>query len=154
MRKTTKCGTLLVLGSLLFLPASAAFAQGAEDAARSQSPQGLTLSAQVFCSETKLRTANVRLNWALAPGAREVAKVDTLASAKQTLDTTVYAQGFEKGLYATLPVPTGGAVKAPVAAVVSPAAGGATGARNTTGVPDSAPRGRGRPAGTPGCIER
>ena len=121
MRKTTKCGTLLVLGSLLFLPASAAFAQGSEDAARSQSPQGLTLSAQVFCSETKLRTANIRLNWALAPGARDVAKVDTLASAKQTLDTTVYAQGFEKGLYATLPVPTGGAVKAPVAAVVSPA---------------------------------
>jgi hypothetical protein len=121
MRKTTRCGALFVLGAVLVLPASAAFAQGAEDAARSQSPQGLTLSAQVFCSETKLRTANLRLNWALTPVAREAVKVSTLTSAKQTLDTTVYAQGFEKGLYATLPVPTGGAVKTPVAAVVSPA---------------------------------
>ena len=120
MRKTMRCGALFVLGSVLFLPASAAFAQGAEDAARSQSPQGLTLSAQVFCSETKLRTVNVRLNWSLTTVARDAVKVATLAGAKQTLDTTVYAQGFEKGLYATLPVPAGGAVKV-VPAVVNQA---------------------------------
>ena len=121
MRKTMRSGALFVLGSVLFLPTPAAFAQGAEDAVRSTSPQGLTLSAQVFCSETRLRTTNIRLNWALTTVARDAVRVTTLGSAKQTLDTTVYAQGFEKGLYATLPVPAGGAVQVAVAASVNPA---------------------------------
>ena len=107
----------LVLGCIA-LAASPAFAQGSEES-RSQTPQGLTLSADVFCSETKLRTANVRVKWSLSAAARDAVRAPTFANAKQTLDTTVYAQGFEKGLYASLPIPTGGPARVAVAATVA-----------------------------------
>jgi hypothetical protein len=80
------------------------FAAG-QDEMRSQSESGVTLVAEVFCSETKLRTGNVRLRWRLTRAAREAARVESLVAASQTLDVTVFAGGYEKGLYVTLPVP-------------------------------------------------
>jgi hypothetical protein len=153
MRK--RAGTFMLILSATVVPLwpTAAVAQGTADTARSQSESGLTLSAEVFCSETKLRTANMRLQWSLSPAARSAAKLTALADAKQTLDATVYAGGFEKGLYVSLPVPSG-AVLRPVAPVVAPAAAQARQtptrafqihlieagtARNTTAAVDSAP---------------
>lgn len=115
MRKQLRCCALVA--GCLAVSASISFAQGSEES-RSVSPQGLSLSAEVFCSETKLRTASVRVKWGLTPAASDAIKTASLASAKQTLDTTVYAQGFEKGLYASLSIPTGGVVRDAVAATV------------------------------------
>lgn len=95
--------TTALLG--LAQPVQTASAQSTSDQARSQNEAGLTLSAEVFCSETKLRTGNVRVQWSLSAGARSKAGLTSLATAKQTLETTVFADGFEKGLYVTVPVP-------------------------------------------------
>jgi hypothetical protein len=116
---------LLILSAVAcsLLP-TGAFAQGTDDRARSSSESGLTVAAEVFCSEAKLRTANVRLRWSLSPAARSTTKLATLANAKQTLDTTVYANGFEKGLYVSLAVPSGSVLKAvtPVTPAAAPGA--------------------------------
>jgi hypothetical protein len=101
------------------LPALAA-AQSAEDAARGKSAGGLTLSAEIFCSETKLRTANLRIRWSLPTQVQTAIKAQP-AALKQTLETTVYAQGFEKGLFVSLPVPAG-PIQKPLPAVIAPTA--------------------------------
>ena len=72
--------------------------------ARAESPSGLTLTCEVFCSQTKLRTGNARLRWRIDPAARARSGLATLAEAKQTLELTVFDQGFEKGLFVTMPV--------------------------------------------------
>lgn len=107
------------LGALaagLAFAARAAFAQIPAETARSQSESGLTVAADVFCSETKLRTGNARIRWSLSAGARAERGITNLAAAKQTLETTVFAGGFDKGLYASIAVPSGTPPR-PVAAV-------------------------------------
>ena len=81
-------------------------AQGARDAARSESETGLTLSAEAFCNPPR-RTSNMRLRWGLSPAARSAIRLTTFSTARQTLETTVYVNGFEKGLYVSLAVPSG-----------------------------------------------
>jgi hypothetical protein len=101
----------LVRSHILFVAVLSLATAGAQaqtmppETARSQSDSGLTLSADVFCSETKLRTANVTLRWSLSSDARSKTGLTTFAAAKQVLETTVFAGGFEKGLYVSLPVP-------------------------------------------------
>ena len=82
-------------------------AQGSSDTARSVSDSGITVVAEVFCSQIKLRTPSVRLRWGVTAAARATNNLTSLAAVKQTVDTTVYAGGFEKGLYVSLPVPAG-----------------------------------------------
>lgn len=62
---------------------------------------GLALTCEVFCSPTKLRTSNARICWNLPPPAFEGRSPET---AEQNLQTTVFKNGFEKGLFVTLPV--------------------------------------------------
>jgi hypothetical protein len=113
----------ILVAAVLSLSATGARAQSTLDTARSESESGLILSADVFCSETKLRTANVRVQWSLSPGARSKIGPALLGAAKQSLDTTVFAGGFEKGLYVTLPVPASTPPK-PVPPVALPNAPG------------------------------
>lgn len=120
MRSSTTAGRLIVTGGIFVCAAAVMPAQGTRDTARSQSESGLTVSAEAFCSERKLRTSNVRLRWSISPDARSTAKLASLASAKQTLDTTVYVNGFEKGVYVSLPL--GGAATAPMAPATAQAA--------------------------------
>src|SRR6478672_3447526 len=94
-------------------------AQGSSDTARSVSDSGITVVAEVFCSQIKLRTPSVRLRWGVTAAARATNNLTSLAAVKQTVDTTVYAGGFEKGLYVSLPVPAG-PVQTPVAAAAAP----------------------------------
>ena len=66
---------------------------------------GIALICEVYCSETKLRTANARIRWKLVPGpALDAAKARTLPAAEQRLETTVYKNGFDKDLYLILPM--------------------------------------------------
>jgi hypothetical protein len=101
--------------ALTLATTTASTTAGPSDETRSQSESGVTLIAEVFCSETRLRTANVRLRWSLSPAARSAAGVESLAAASQSVDATVFAGGFEKGLYVTLAVPAATPPK-PVAA--------------------------------------
>jgi hypothetical protein len=72
--------------------------------ARAESPSGLTLTCEVFCSQTKMRTGTARLRWRIQPATRTGIGLATLADAKQTLELSVFDQGFEKGLFVTLPI--------------------------------------------------
>jgi hypothetical protein len=69
---------------------------------RAVDESGPAISCEVFCSETKLRTANARIRWSLSRSGGPEA--ESLASARHSLQTTVFHQGFEKRLYVTLPV--------------------------------------------------
>jgi hypothetical protein len=70
---------------------------------------GVALICEVYCSETKLRTANARIRWKLVPGpALDAAKAANLSRAEQRLETTVYKNGFAKDLYVSLPVSQAG----------------------------------------------
>src|SRR5436190_7578012 len=59
------------------------------------------------------------MRWGESAAARATNNLTSLAAVKQTVDTTVYASGFEKGLYVSLPVPAG-PVRTPVAAAAAP----------------------------------
>jgi hypothetical protein len=64
----------------------------------------LTITVEVFCSDTKLRTSNARIRWSLPRAALDAGGLASLAAAKQSLEVTVYKDGFDKGLLASLSV--------------------------------------------------
>lgn len=66
---------------------------------------GLALTCEVYCSETKLRTAQAELRWKLVPGpALEQKRSGTLSTAAAQLQATVFKNGFEKDLFVSLPL--------------------------------------------------
>ena len=85
-------------------PADSSPAQLPAETSRAASPSGLTLTCEMFCSQTKARTGNARLRWTMAAADRAQSRVLSLATAKQTLEFSVYGPEFEKELVATLPV--------------------------------------------------
>lgn len=86
-------------------PPDAAPPQGPAETTATDRASGLTLTCEVYCSPTKLRTANARLRWELAPGSALSATGDeNLAGAEQRLEATVFKNGFEKNLFVSLPV--------------------------------------------------
>jgi len=91
------------------LSALALFLQAAEFAAVAQTQareeQRITITADSFCSDTKLRTSNARIRWSMPGAALEAAGVGNFSTAKQSLEVTVYKNGFEKGLLASVPIP-------------------------------------------------
>lgn len=113
--------TLLLAAAALSAPGARAGAGALAAQAPSQATDArLTVSCEVFCSDTKLRTSNARLRWTLVDGAPTTA-LRTLANAAQSLETTIYSGGFEKGLFVTLPLEPASADR-PVAARAAPAA--------------------------------
>jgi hypothetical protein len=64
----------------------------------------LTVEVEPYCSETKLRTSNARIRWSMPKEALEAHKLTALAGAKQSLEATVYRDGFEKGLLVSIPL--------------------------------------------------
>lgn len=86
------------------LPAENSGAQLPAENSRAGSPSGLTLTCEVFCSQTRLRTGNARIRWTLPPSALAASGITNLANSKQALELSVFSEGFEKGLFATLPI--------------------------------------------------
>jgi hypothetical protein len=123
MRSRTWAHELILTAGVFVCASALADAQGTRHAGRSESETGLTLSAEAFCNPPK-RTSSVRLRWGLSPAARSATRLTTLATAKQTLETTIYVDGFEKGLYVSLAVPSG-SERVPVAATTPATARGA-----------------------------
>jgi len=94
----------LIIGCLVVRPASPAGAQATNEP-RTQSDSTFTVSCEIFCSDTKLRTVNARLRWTLAKAIATAGGVNA-AAAKVTLEATVYRDGFNKGLFVQLPIGT------------------------------------------------
>lgn len=120
MRSVWRLATVsaFLIGLATYGSAIDAYAQPSQTAPPAQENAELTLTAETFCSETRLRTSNARFRWNITRTALAAARVDNLAASKQSLETTVYKGGFEKGLSAALPI---GAVTPdrPVAAVAA-----------------------------------
>jgi hypothetical protein len=96
-----------------------ALAQPAQPANRVE--PGLAITCELFCSDTKLRVSNARLRWSLTRAALTANNISNLAGASQTLEVTVYKNGFDKGLMVALPL-AGATPDRPVLAVAAPQA--------------------------------
>jgi hypothetical protein len=83
---------------------ASALLQAPATAQASRVESGLTVTCEVFCSSTKVRTANARIRWSLTKAGLDASRVTNLAAAKQSLEATIYKNGFEKGLSITLPI--------------------------------------------------
>ena len=107
--------------AVLVLSCQAVVGFGGNIAVLAQTPpitreeQQLTITAEAFCSQTKLRTANARIRWDIPVATLEATGVRNLATGTQTLEATVYKGGFEKGLLVSIPI-SQGTPKRPVAA--------------------------------------
>lgn len=64
----------------------------------------LVVTVEDFCSPTKLRTSNARIHWSMTSDALAAARVSSLSAARQSLEATVFHQGFEKGLFVSIPM--------------------------------------------------
>jgi hypothetical protein len=99
-----------------------AFALMPPPALRAQAPQsppapppaeparGATITCEVFCSQTKLRTANARIRWSAPGSALRAAGIESGTAAATRLETTVFRDGFTKGLFVRLPIAGSGEV--------------------------------------------
>jgi hypothetical protein len=99
---------LAVLAALLLLvitPASfpAAIAQIPAETSQPRTESALAVTCEVFCSQTKLGSSNARIRWSVSSPALAASGV-SLATAKQSLDVSVFYKGLDKGLYVTLPI--------------------------------------------------
>lgn len=106
---------LLVCVSAVFLESSRALAQTAQ-AAVSVEPK-LTVEVESYCSETKLRTSNARIRWSMPKESLAAHKIAALAGSRQSLEATVYRDGFEKGLLVSVPL-TQASPEKPLAALI------------------------------------
>jgi hypothetical protein len=64
----------------------------------------LVVNVEDFCSPTKLRTSNARIHWRVSGDVLAAARINSLSTARQSLQATVYNQGFEKGLFVSIPL--------------------------------------------------
>ncbi len=78
-----------------------------------------TLTCEVYCSETRLRTANARVSW-IGPGMFQGPAAASAAPVAEQLQTTVYKDGYDKDLYASFSTLGSGAGLSPQAAAVLP----------------------------------
>jgi hypothetical protein len=111
MRSTARSLAVLTLGWLVLATGGGPdlTAQAPPKIETASDEAGLTISCEVFCSDTRIRTGSARIRWRLTKGGPEAAR---LASATPSLQATVFYQGFEKDLYVTLPAAGGRATPA------------------------------------------
>ena len=64
----------------------------------------ITIVAEPFCSDTRVRMSSARIRWSMPRAALDQIGLATVAAARQSLEATVYKNGFEKGLLVALPI--------------------------------------------------
>lgn len=69
-----------------------------------QAQGGVRLTCEVFCSQTKLRTANARIRWTVPGATLRAAGIESAAATTTRLETTVFRDGFAKNLFIALPI--------------------------------------------------
>jgi hypothetical protein len=97
--------TVISLGCLVvgnFSPGHSVLAQEPQPAAREEAR--LTVTVEPFCSDTKLRTSNARIRWSMPGEALAATGMKSLVEANQSLEATVYKNGFQKGLLVSVPL--------------------------------------------------
>jgi hypothetical protein len=100
-------GVLTLAASILGLaPDSVALADQAQQQPAARLESRVTLSIETFCSETKLRTSNARIRWNIPRAVLDAAGIAGVAAPRQSLEATVYKNGFDKGLLVALPIGT------------------------------------------------
>jgi len=65
---------------------------------------GLAVTIETYCSETRLRTAIARLRWSMPAALFDAKRSGAAAMEAQSIETTVFKNGFEKGLFVSLPL--------------------------------------------------
>jgi len=112
---------LAIVSVATFRPTSLipALAQTAQPPTRVE--PGLTLKCEIFCSEAPRRPSSARIRWTLSRAARTAANIAALTGARQTLEVTVFKDGFQQGLYATLPIAAVSPDRPPIAAAAAQA---------------------------------
>ena len=115
LRGALACAVAIVLTRGVMPDTRAEAAQPAPAQPPARVEPALTLTAEGFCSETRLRTSNVRITWRAGAGALGTG-VASLTGATQRLETTVFKNGFNRGLYVALPIGVAGADQ-PIAAI-------------------------------------
>lgn len=78
------------------------FAQASQPTQHEESK--LAVRVDDFCSPTKLRTSNARIHWSMPADAMAAARISSLSATRQSLEATVFHQGFEKGLFVSIPL--------------------------------------------------
>lgn len=106
---------VLMCSAVIPLKNGRALAQSAQTAVGVE--PNLTVEVEPYCSETKLRTSNARIRWSLPKEALEAHRLTALAGSRQTLEATVYRDGFEKGLLVSVPL-TQASAEHPLAALI------------------------------------
>jgi hypothetical protein len=99
-------GAVTVASIVGLAPVSMALADQAQQPAAARLESRVTLSIETFCSDTKLRTSNARIHWSIPRAVLDAAGIADVAAARQSLEATVYKNGFEKGLLVALPIGT------------------------------------------------
>lgn len=105
MSRTTR---LVVLSALLVCLTAIGFGSGSLAMAQTPPPARtepqLAVTVEVYCSETKLQTSSARIHWGMPKEALAASGMKSFAGAKQSLEATVYRNGFEKGLMVSIPI--------------------------------------------------
>ena len=110
LRTTLRLGVAGMFAvSLMVCAAAAAQAQAPPKAPAGEEPTGVLLTCVVTCSETKLQTSNAWIRWTRTSSAANAAKLEDTPLERYQLETTVFKDGFDKGLFVALPVVKGGA---------------------------------------------
>jgi hypothetical protein len=95
---------LTIAASIGLASDTVALADQAQQPPAARLESRLTLSIETFCSETRLRTSNARIRWSMPRAVLDGAGIASVAAARQSLEATVYKNGFEKGLLVALPI--------------------------------------------------
>lgn len=104
MRWTLRRPTIAVLGALATFGISDLNRTSAWQAAPQSIEDSIAVTAESFCSQTKLRTTNARIRWSIPRATAEARGVASLSTATQVLEATVYKNGFDKDLMVSLPI--------------------------------------------------
>jgi hypothetical protein len=65
---------------------------------------GVAVTIETYCSDTKLRTPNARISWSTPTAVMAARSSAAAAIAAESIETTVFKNGFEKGLWVSLPL--------------------------------------------------
>ena len=117
MRWTLRRHTVAVLGAVAVVAAIDSRETTAQQATPQSVEDSIVITAESFCSQTKLRTTNARIRWSMPAATAQARGVASLSAATQVLEATVYKNGFDKDLMVSLPIGQT-ALERPVAAQV------------------------------------
>ncbi|HUR83273.1 MAG TPA: hypothetical protein VM733_21120 [Thermoanaerobaculia bacterium] len=100
-------------------PPNSSTTEAVEREARATTAEVLDITVETYCSETKRRTPGARIRWSMPASSLSARSID-FAATPFVIETTIYKNGFERGLSVQLPVsPRAGRLQGAIAARAS-----------------------------------